>query len=73
MVSEFTLLSLLLATVALAVPSSLVKAPITRGHEDRQSRPIGRVASGADAANGSWAGAFAHMNVCIIPRVHDPL
>ena len=45
MVSKFTLLGLLLATVALAVPSSLVEAPIARGHEDRQSQPISHVAS----------------------------
>ena len=73
MVSEFTLLSLLLATVALAVPSSLVEAPIARGHEDRQSRPIGRVASRdvpVHRYNEVMAGALLHMKtkaVRIIP------
>ena len=76
MVSKFTLLGLLLATVALAVPSSLVEAPIARGHEDRQSQPITHVASHArsDAAsinhmyNNVWAGAFMSRTIVrIIP------
>ena len=69
MVSKFTLLGLLLATVALAVPSSLVEAPIARGQEDHQSQPIGRVTSrAADRLNDCWAGAFlGERMVRIIP------
>ena len=84
MVSKSTLLSsLLLASAALAVPSSLVEAPIARGREDHQPRHIDFVASRADAAadvkqkqthmpNQNWAGAAARASdVRIIRMVHD--
>ena len=73
MVSKFTLLSSLsFASVALAVPSSLVEDSFTRGHEDRQSRSISAVALGADPASGvgSMAGAILASKNNV--RTHGP-
>ena len=78
MVSKFTLLSsILLASLALALPSSLVEASVARGHEERRSRHINHVASRGDAASDllyapekHWAGLFAH-GVRTIPMIHN--
>ena len=79
MVSKFALLSkVLLATMALAAPSSLVEDPLAHRSEDRQ--PINSVASRAGANVPSmllgyppnWAGAFWRpTQVRVILMVHD--
>lgn len=85
MLSKFTLLGiLLLATAALAVPSSPVEAPVARGHEDRQSHPTNLIASRAELASNvntvvpeqcvsvDWAGACVNIDtVRIILMVHN--
>ncbi|KAN0091254.1 Concanavalin A-like lectin/glucanase domain containing protein [Tylopilus felleus] len=63
MVSKFALLSnLLLASAALAAPSSRLAARIARRREGRQSQPLNRVESAAGAVSNveyssNWAGA----------------
>ncbi|KAG8214036.1 peptidase A4 family-domain-containing protein, partial [Butyriboletus roseoflavus] len=64
MVSKFALLSnlLLLASAALAVPSSRLGARLARRRENRQSQPVNRIASPAGATSNvqyssNWAGA----------------
>lgn len=78
MISKFALLSnFLLASVALAAPSSRLEARLTRRRENRQSQPIHRVESPAGTVSNaeyssSWAGAvWAEGDVCIIPLFHD--
>ena len=78
MVSKFTFFSsLLLVSVALAVPSSLLEASFARGREDRHPRSTNLVALRADAASDEthsdrWAGAILTMRkVRIIPMVYD--
>lgn len=63
MVSKFTIFSsILLASVALAFPSSPVEVSFARGHEEHQSRDISRVASRADAPPGRhWAGVLLDL------------
>ena len=79
MVCMFTLLSsLLLVSTTLATPSSLAEALLARGHEDRQSRSVNRVASRgpsvwAKKVARNWAGASIvdKTGVRIIPMVHQ--
>ena len=78
MVSKFALLSnLLLASAALAAPSSRLGARLARRRENRQSQPINRVESPAGAVSNveyseNWAGAvWAEGDVRFIPMVHD--
>ncbi|KAH0827970.1 peptidase A4 family-domain-containing protein [Lanmaoa asiatica] len=64
MVSKFAFLSnLLLASAALAVPSSRLEARLARRRENRQSQPINRLESPAGAVSNveyssNWAGAL---------------
>ena len=78
MVSKFALLTnLLLASAALAVPSSRLGARLARRRENRQSQPISRVGSPAGAISNveyseNWAGAvWDESDVRIIPMVHE--
>ena len=80
MVSKFTLLSsLLLASAALAAPSSLVEAPLARGREDHRSRSINHTMSLVDdpparkvEESRYLAGAYlVESPVRIIPMVYD--
>ena len=78
MFSKFALLtSLLLASVALAVPSSLVEIPPAHRSEDHQTPPINHLTSRADAASELqfapgkiWAGIVT-KGVRTIPMIHD--
>lgn len=77
MISKFALLSnILLATAALAAPSSLVEDPLAHRSEDRQSLAIKGVMPRADneISEGldDWAGTIWSPNsVRVIPMVHD--
>lgn len=78
MVSKFALLSnLLLASAALAVPSSRLEARLARRRENRQSQPINRVESPAGTVSNveyssNWAGAvWAEGDVRIISMIYD--
>lgn len=77
MISKFTLLSnLLLASVALAAPSSRLEARLARRRENRQSQPINRLESPAGTVSNveyssNWAGAvWAEGDVRITPLIH---
>ena len=80
MVSKLALLSnILLATIALAAPSSLVEDPLAHRSEDRQ--PIHGVVSRTDSdasfmilldTEPNWAGAFWSPHpVRVVLMVHD--
>ena len=78
MVSKFALLSnLLLASAALAAPSSRLAARIARRREGRQSQPLNRVESAAGAVShveysSNWAGAvWDEGDVCVILMIYD--
>ena len=75
MVSKFALFTnLLLASVALAAPSSQLEARLARRRENRQSQPIQRIESpAANVSNvgysSNWAGAvWDEADVCITPQ-----
>lgn len=78
MVSKFAFLTnLLLASAALAAPSSRMADRLARRRENRQSQPLNRVEVPAGAVSNvqyssNWAGAvWAEGDVRIIPMVHD--
>jgi hypothetical protein len=80
MVSKFAILSsFLLASVALAAPSSRLEARLTRRRENRRSQPISRLESPAGTVSdveysSNWAGAvWGEGDVRITPLIHDHL
>ena len=78
MVSKFALLTnLLLASAALAAPSSRLGARLSRRRENRQSQPVNRVEAPAGGISNveyseNWAGAvWAEGDVRIITLARD--